>query len=133
MCRTKIVIEAASPWVRLAAFRVVAWVMLGIATLGSWPDRLAGHSNEANVSACALRALRQQAYCSLKALQYGLGHQELGENEPKSELVLTVQGRSRASRPCLLGRRDRSPTIVVKPLRELPQAIRVTIPRRLYS
>jgi hypothetical protein len=30
MYRTKIVIEAASPWVRLAAFRVVAWVIFGV-------------------------------------------------------------------------------------------------------
>ena len=94
MCRTKTVIESASPWVRLAAFRVVVWVIFGVAMLGCCPDRLAGHSKEANVSAGALRALRQEAYCPLKALQYGLGHQELGENELKSGLVLTLQGRS---------------------------------------
>jgi hypothetical protein len=94
MCRTKIVIEAASPWVRLAAFRVVAWVIFGVAMLGSCPDRLASHSKEVNKSACALRALRQEAYCPRKALQRGLGHQELAENHLKSGLALTLQGRS---------------------------------------
>jgi hypothetical protein len=94
MYRTKTVTESASPWVRRAAFRVVVWVIFGVAMLGCCPDRPAGHSKDANVSACALRALRQGAYCQLKALQYGLEHQELRGNELKSAPALTLQGRS---------------------------------------
>jgi hypothetical protein len=95
MHRTKIGIGSASAWVRLAAFGAVAWVICGLATIGSPSDRLSAQSKGAYICTCAWRALREEAYCPLEGLQCGLGHYDLGASELKSGLLVSLQGRSR--------------------------------------
>ena len=94
MCRTKIVIRSASACVLLAAYAAVAWIICSLMTLGSLPDRLAAQSKGADDCFCALRALREEAYCPLEGLQCDLGHHELGENELENGFLLSLQGRS---------------------------------------
>jgi hypothetical protein len=94
--RTRVVIGFALACVRLAAYAAVAWVICGFATLGSPPDRLGAQSKDAYVCSCALRALREEAYCPLIGPQCALGRYEFGGSELKSGLLLSSQGRSRA-------------------------------------
>jgi hypothetical protein len=91
---TKIAIGSSSAWVRLTAFGAAVWLIAGVGMLGSSLGRVAGQSKGANVSVCALRALRQEAYCPLSGRQFGSGHYEPGESELNSGLLLDLQGRS---------------------------------------
>jgi len=96
VCLVKIAIGSSSALIRLGVFAAVAWLILGVATLGSPLEQLAAQSKDANVGSCALRALRAEAYCPLKGLQCGFGHHELGESDLKIGRLLSLQGRSRA-------------------------------------
>ena len=94
VCPTKIAVGTFSARVGLAAYAAVVWVICGLATLRSIPDRCAEQSKDADDCSCALRVLRKKAYCTLKGLQCGLEHYESGESEFKSGFLLGLQGRS---------------------------------------
>jgi hypothetical protein len=94
MRRTKIAPELPSAWVRPSTYAAVVWLILGVAMLGSPPDRLACQLEGSNVNVFALRALRHEAYRPLKGRRLGWGNRELGENELKCGALLSLQGRS---------------------------------------
>jgi hypothetical protein len=96
VCPSNTSIGRPSTWIRLAAFRVVAWLIFSVAMLGSPPDRLGAQSKHAYVCSCSLGPLKEEAYCPLSGLQFSLGHYEPGESELKSSLLLSLQGRRRA-------------------------------------
>jgi hypothetical protein len=94
MGQPKIVIGPSGAWLRFAVYAALAWVTCGLATIGSPLERLAALSKDAYVCSFALRALTEEGYCSSNGLQCGSWHQELSENEFRSDLLLTLQGRS---------------------------------------